>query len=404
MNAPATSAPPSPAPATRLLSLDAYRGFIMICLAFHGFGLAKMAEFHLKTTPESGFWNFLRAQWEHGEWAGWGFWDLIMPSFMFMVGMALPFSHARRLRDGDTSWQIFRHTLVRAAVLIVLGVFLTYHRKPQVPWELNNTLAQIGLCYPLVFFCLGRGFRVQGIAAVASLVLTWLLFVLHGGAAALGPGVTPDWAAVNHAGIGQAWWKCSNVAHAFDVWFLNLFSQSAPYVGNAGGYQTLNFLPSLATMIAGLMCGEWVRAKTTDAARKLRGLLIAGTALLVVGELLGHSGLCPIIKRIWTPSFGLVSTGACVLMLAAFYWLVDVRGWKRWTFPLVVAGANSIALYCMLMLLRPWTAGLWQRYLGKDIFLAAGPAWEPVLAACAVGASLWLVTLWMYRNKFFVRI
>ncbi|MEQ1912370.1 MAG: DUF5009 domain-containing protein [Vicinamibacterales bacterium] len=354
--------------------------------------------------PDSGFWKFIHAQWEHGEWVGWGFWDLIMPSFMFMVGMAMPFSHARRLRDGDTAWKIFRHTLVRAAILIALGIFLTNHRKPQSPWELTNTLAQIGLCYPLVFFCLGRGFRVQGIAAVASLVATWLLFVLHGGAAALGPGVTPDWAAINHAGIGQAWWKCSNVAHHFDVWFLNGFSQSTPYTTNAGGYQTLNFLPSLATMIAGLMCGEWVRAKDTDAARKLRVLLIAGAALLGAGELLGLTGLIPIVKRIWTPSFSLVSTGACVLMLAAFYWVVDLRGWKRWTFPLIVAGSNSIALYCMSMLLKPWVAGIWQRYLGKEVFLAAGPTWESVLTACAVGVSFWLVTFWMYRNKFFVRI
>jgi predicted acyltransferase len=239
---------------------------------------------------------------------------------------------------------------------------------------------------------------------VASLVVTWLLFILHGGTGELGPGITAEWARANHAGIGAAWWKCSNVAHAFDVWLLNLFPQNAPFIAEAGGYQTLNFLPSLATMITGLMCGEWVRGKDTTDSYKLRVLLMAGAALIVAGELSGHSGLCPIIKRIWTPSFGLVSTGACVLMLATFYWVVDMRGWSRWTFPLVVAGSNSIALYCMLMLLTPWASGLWQRYLGRDVFLAAGPPWEPVLKACAVGVSLWLVTLWMYRNKFFVRI
>ncbi len=394
----------APPPAARLLSLDAYRGFIMICLAFDGFGLAKTAQLHLQLAPESGWWEFVLNQWEHGEWVGWGFWDLVMPSFMFMVGMAMPFSHARRLRDGETPGRIFRHTLVRTAILILLGVFLMSQNRPNGPWTLNNTLTQIGLCYPLVFCCLGRGFRFQALAATAALGATWLLFGLHGGTAALGPGVTPEWAAAHQAGLGAAWWKCSNVAHAFDVWLLNLLHQSPPFVAEAGGYQTLNFLPALATMIAGVMSGEWLRRKDTDAARKLRGLLVAGVVLLVAGELIGHSGLCPIVKRIWTPSFGLVSTGACVLLLAAFYWTVDARGWSRWTFPLLVAGANSIALYCMLMLLRPWITGIWSHYLGHDIFLGAGPLWEPVLKSCAAGFSLWLVTLWMYRNKIFIRI
>ncbi len=162
----------------------------MVCLAFIGFGLAKAAHLQLKAPPDSGFWRFVFSQWEHGEWVGWGFWDLIMPAFMFMVGMAMPLSHARRLRDGDTFGQIFRHTLVRAAILIALGIFLMNHAKAKAPWELTNTLAQIGLCYPLVFLCLGRGFREQGIVAVASLVVTWLLFVLHGGTATPAPNLT----------------------------------------------------------------------------------------------------------------------------------------------------------------------------------------------------------------------
>lgn len=396
--------PPAPAATGRLLSLDAYRGFIMVCLAFGGFGLAKTAELHLRTEPDSGLWRFLLAQWEHGEWVGWGFWDLIMPAFMFMVGMAMPFSQARRVNDGQTRGQRLRHLAVRTGVLILLGIFLTSHAQPKSPWSLTNTLVQIGLCYPLVYWCLGRGWRTQAAVAAGSLVVTWFLFVLHGGAATPGPGITAEWAARHHAGLGTAWWKNSNLAHVLDVWLLNMLPQPTPFVANAGGYQTLNFLPSLATMIGGLMCGEWVRRPEVTEGRKLRVLLQAGTALLVLGLVVGHSGLCPIIKRIWTPSFGLICTGCCVLMLAAFYYAVDIRGWRRWTFPLIVAGANSIALYCMGMLLKSWTSGIWQRYLGKEIFLAAGPVWEPVLRACAVGVTFWFVTLWMYRHKFFVRI
>src|SRR5882724_5433939 len=92
-------APASPAQ-QRLVSLDAFRGFIMIVLSCGGFGLAKTAELHLKADPDSHAWSAVLQQFEHGEWAGWGFWDLIMPAFMFMVGMALPFSLQRRLREG----------------------------------------------------------------------------------------------------------------------------------------------------------------------------------------------------------------------------------------------------------------------------------------------------------------
>jgi|688.fasta_scaffold17293_5 predicted acyltransferase len=399
--------PTSPDLATtnsRLLSLDAYRGFIMICLTWGGFGMGKFSELKMQAHPDSGWWRFFHAQFDHGPWAGWGFWDLIMPAFMFMVGMAMPFSQARREREGQTRAQIVRHTLIRSGVLILLGIFLSSHSKPHDAWTLTNTLAQIGLCYPLAALCVGRGYRVQAMAAAALLVGTWLLFVLHGGSSQLGPGITPEWAAANHAGMSQVWWKCSNAFHAFDVWFLNLFPQNAPFVANEGGYQTLNFLPSLPTMIAGIMCADWVRAKGAGNSRKLRVLLMAGAVLVLVGQFIGHSGLCPLVKRIWTPSFSLVCSGMCVLMLAAFYYIVDMRGWKRWTFPLMVAGANSIALYMVSQLLKPWVGGLWQRYLGQDVFLIAGPELESVLRYSAIGFTFWLVVYWMYRNKFFVRI
>ncbi len=399
--------PPSPDTVTtnsRLLSLDAYRGFIMICLTWGGFGMGKFSELKMQAHPDSGWWKFFHAQFDHGAWAGWGFWDLIMPAFMFMVGMAMPFSQARRQREGQTRGQIVRHTLIRSGMLILLGIFLASHSRPHDAWTLTNTLAQIGLCYPLAALFVGRGYRVQAIVAGAALIGTWLLFVLHGGSSQLGPGITPEWAAVNHAGIGQAWWKSSNAAHAFDVWFLNLFPQNAPFVANDGGYHTLNFLPSLATMIGGIMCADWVRERDIANTRILRLLLIAGAALVVSGELFGYSGLCPLVKRIWTPSFSLVCTGMCVLMLAAFFYIVDMRGWKRWTFPLIVAGANSIALYMMSQLLKPWVTSMWQRYLGKDVFLIAGPEWESVLRYPAIGFTFWLVAWWMYRNKLFVRI
>jgi predicted acyltransferase len=91
-------------------------------------------------------------------------------------------------------------------------------------------------------------------------------------------------------------------------------------------------------------------------------------------------------------------------MLAVFYYIVDMRGWRRWAFPLIVAGANSIALYMMSQLLRPWVSGLLERYLGAGVFAIAGPGLDPVLRNSAIGFVFWLVVYWMYRNKIFVRI
>jgi heparan-alpha-glucosaminide N-acetyltransferase len=399
-----TPAPaPAPAPAARLVCLDAFRGFIMVCLAFGGFGLAATATLHLKLTPDSAFWKAVYTQWEHGAWVGCSFWDLIMPAFTFMVGMAMAYSYIRRQREGHTTAQMFRHACVRALLLIALAVFLSTSNGKPTEWIFTNVLAQIGLGYPLLFLCWNRGYRVQALAATAALGLTWLAFVLHGGSTAPGAGVTAAWSAQHEAHLAAAWHKNANVFHAFDVWFLNLFPRAQPFVFNVGGYQTLNFIPNLATMIFGLMAGEWLRG-AGDPARKLHGLLLAGVAGLIAGYGLDALGVIPAVKRIWTPSFGLLSTGWCLLMLAAFYWMTELRGWTRWTQFFVIAGANSIALYCLSQLLKPWTAALWRSHLGQNIFLSAGPLWEPTLRGVAVGLTFWLVCWWLWRRKIFLRL
>lgn len=393
-----------PAASGRLVSLDAYRGFIMVCLAFSGFGLAVTARNHLKAAPDSSFWKAVFFQWEHAEWVGCAFWDLIQPSFMFMVGMAMAFSCARRQAEGHSWARMFGHAWVRAALLGALGIFLVTNVSQSTNWTFTNVLTQIALGYPLLFLCWNRGWRVQAAAAAVALIGTWILFVAHGGTGVSpGPGVTAQWAAQHQADLAAAWHKNANVFHAFDVWFINLFPVAKPFEFNSGGYHTLNFLPELATMIFGLMAGEWLRSAATPV-RKLQGLLIAGVALLAVGYGLNALGVIPAVKRIWTPSFGLLSTGWCVLMLAAFYWAIDVRGARRWATFLVIAGANSIALYCMGMLLKSWTASVWRAHLGREVFHVAGDNWEPTVRAVAVGFTFWLVCWWMWRRKIFLRL
>jgi predicted acyltransferase len=275
-----------------------------------------------------------------------------------------------------------------------------------------NVLSQIGLGYAFLFLLWGRRWWIQATAALAILVATWLAYTLYAHAGvdvahgAPEVGVSQAWAQKHLADIPPAWHKNANVGHAIDLWLLNLLPTDRPFRFNDGGYQTLNFVPSLATMIFGLMCGELLRGRL-KAGWKLLILLAAGTAGLAIGWLLDWAGICPLVKRLWTPSWALFSTGWCCLILATLYAVIDIGGLRGWAFPLVVVGVNSIAIYCMSMMLKPWVRGNLSRYLGADVFTAWGridALFEPMVSCTLVGLVFWLVCWWMYRHKVFIRI
>jgi heparan-alpha-glucosaminide N-acetyltransferase len=393
----------------RLVSLDVYRGLIMITLAFTGFGLAETAARHVKAGDASALWQQVGYQFEHTEWVGCSYWDLIQPSFMFMVGVALPFSYGRREQQHASYAMMLRHAIWRSLILIFLGIFLISNGRSSTNWSLMNVLTQIGLGYTFLFLLRGQGLLRQVLTAAGLLVGTWLLYVLYPysgidlsqGAPDLG--VSASWAQAHLAGVGAAWHKNANVGHAIDRWLLNLFPTAEPFVYNKGGYQTINFIPSLATMIFGLMAGELLRSSRSSG-RKLLALLVWGSAGLLVGWGLDRMGICPLVKRIWTPSWALFSAGWCALFLAGFFGIADVLGWRGWTFPLVVVGVNSIAIYCMGQLLKSWVRGTYKTHLGPDIFLTAGRLNEPLLMACLTGLAFWLACWYMYRHRIFIRI
>lgn len=215
-------------------------------------------------------------------------------------------------------------------------------------------------------------------------------------------GVPAAWARTHLTGVDAAWHKNANVGHAVDQWLLNRLPRPTPFQFNPGGYATLNFLPSLVTMLFGLMVGELLRSPRPGA-QKLRWLIGAGLGGIAAG-LLWHLLGCPLVKRIWTPSWTLYSAGWCCLILSALYGVIDLRGWHRWSLPLVIVGMNSIAIYAMSMLLRPWTAKTLQTHLGEDIFNVFGAVYAPFVQATAVGLVFWLVCGWMYRRNIFLRI
>ena len=393
-NSPASETP------SRLTSLDAFRGTIMLYMASHGFGITQVAQ-----TLKNSWWQQLAWWFDHVTWAGCSTWDLIQPCFMFMVGVAVPFSYARRSGQGHSFGKQISHALARAIMLILLAVFLTSGVATGTRWEFTNVLGQIGLGYPFLFFLLNRRFAVQLGVTAAILAGYWLFFALHPLPAAgfdfASVGVTPadiSGGAVFGGFFGH-WSKNMNPAATFDVWFLNLFPRNTPFVFNKGGYATLNFVPALATMIIGLICGELLRSPRTSR-EKIRALLIAGVALLAASLLAGWT-VCPIVKRIWTPSWALFSGGWAVLLLTAFYWVIDVAGWKKWPGFLVVVGMNSIAIYLMSQLMRPWVNDTFRTHLGPDVFKGT---YGPVLQSCLTLLLFWLICLWMYRRKIFLRV
>src|SRR5262249_10113399 len=195
------------------------------------------------------------------------------------------------------------------------------------------------------------------------------------------------------------WDKNSNAAHFFDVWFLNLFPRAQPFRFEPGGYQTLNFVPSLATMLLGLMAGEMLRTPRRNV-EKFAILVAAACVRLAAGWLMGQY-VCPLVKRIWTPSWAVYSAGWTLAILACFFGIIEVVGWKRWAFPLVVVGMNSIAMYCMAQLLKPWIRDTLVTHLGKGPFTGTyGPIWQYT----ATLAVLWLICFWLYHRRIFIPI
>jgi predicted acyltransferase len=217
-------------------------------------------------------------------------------------------------------------------------------------------------------------------------------------------GVPAEWLREHgFSGFAAHWNKNSNLAWAFDTWLLNLFPTKEPFQFNGGGYATLSFIPTLGTMVLGLIAGGWLKG-VASRSKKILGLVVAGGVCLAAGFLLDKYGICPNVKRIWTPAWTLYSGGWCFLILAGFYGLADALGWRALFFPLIVIGMNSIAAYCMAHLIHGFILQSFRIHLGPDIFNKVGEVWEPLASGGAILVAYWLILYWMYRNKIFVRI
>ena len=409
MNPEATLDLPSPAkPAdavaapARQISVDVYRGFVMFLMMAEVLRVCRVS----RALPGNPFWQFLCYHQSHVEWIGCSLHDLIQPSFSFLVGVALPYSIANRLACGQRPANMTLHALWRAILLILLGVFLRSTSRPLTNWTFEDTLSQIGLGYGFLFLLGFRPMRDQWIGLVVILLGYWAAFAFY----PLPPpgfdysqvGVPKDWPHLM-SGFAAHWNKNSNLAWVFDTWFLNLFPREKPFAFNGGGYTTLSFIPTLGTMILGLIAGGILRSACSQWV-KVRWFAVAGLGCLLAGAILGGLGVCPVVKRIWTPSWVLFSGGWCFLLTAGFYLVIDVFGRKRWSFPLMVIGMNSIAAYCIAHLFEGFILKNLETHLGRSPFEIFGRACQPFVHGVATLLVMWLILFWMYRRKLFLRI
>jgi predicted acyltransferase len=390
-------------PVRRVASVDVYRGFVMLLMMAEVLSLESVAE----KLPNSSFWQFLAFQQSHVEWTWLALHDMIQPSFTFLVGVVLPFSIAGRKNKGATFGSVLLHTVKRSLILIFLGIFLRSMNSKQTYFTFEDTLTQIGLGYTFLVLLSFYSKKVWMAALIVILAGYWLAFALYPLPDATfdyaAAGVTPGWEH-NLQGFAAHWNKNTNLAWAFDKWFLNLFARENTFLYNGGGYATLSFIPTLGTMIIGLFAGSALQAGTTGN-DKVKFFVKTGIALILIGVLLHISGVNPIVKRIWTPAWTIFSGGICFLFLAFFYAIIDVRNKKNWAFFLMVIGANSIAAYVIADGgMRGVISDSLHIHLGQTYHTLFGAPYSTLVNGTLVLFFEWLILYWMYKKKIFIKI
>lgn len=356
----------------RVVSLDALRGFDM-------FWIVGGREIVVAAAGATGWgWlTWIQGQCYHPEWHGFTAWDLIFPLFLFLAGVSLPFSLAARRARGDGNGSLSRHALQRGFTLVFLGVVY----NGLLAFDFANlryasVLGRIGLAWMLAaLLVIHTSHRTQLIAALSILVGYAALLV---------------WSPV--PGVGPA---SLEPGATFTDWFDRTFLPGRLHRGDRDPEGLLATLPAVATALSGVFAGRWLRSPRAGAT-KTAGLLAAGVATLTAGWL--WSFWLPLNKNLWTSSFTLWTSGASAVLLALFYFFIDVLGWRRLAFPFVILGANAITIYLL-------HAFVDFEGIASFLFANATPRrlHPALLPAIAVGIQ-WALCAWLYRKRLFLRV
>lgn len=404
----------------RLPSIDIYRGMVMFLMLAEVLHLYKLRDVFDRDDTAGKIADWIRFHTTHVEWVGCSLHDMIQPSFTFLVGVSLVFSVAARSSKGQTKGQMLVHALGRSVILVLLGIFLRSLGKPQTNFTFDDTLTQIGLGYWILYLVSGWSTRAVVIVLLVVLGGYWGAFIAYPkppeGFDYAAVGVPSEWGAHWSDGLLVHFNKNSNLAWAFDRWWMNLFPRTTEFSHSAGGYSTLSFVPTLGTMLLGLLAGRLLK-NVDDRRRRLGGMVLVGVVCMVLGYGLDWFGICPVVKRIWTSSWVLWSGGLCFLWLAALSLLCDEWRITRWGGFFRVVGANSIVAYVMSWTLEGPVIDALKRHFGGFFSAAAERLTnlvsaedsrmadlEAVLLGLGVLGIFWLVLFWLYRQRIFVRI
>jgi predicted acyltransferase len=370
------TAPTPPAPAAnRVASIDALRGFDMFWIA-GGDSLI----YHLSKAAPIPLTLILANQFRHVDWEGFHFYDLVFPLFVFIVGLVLPFSLTRRLEAGANRPELYKHACRRLVLLFFLGLLANGLLDLNFPdLRILGVLQRIAIVY---FFAtlLVMNFKVRGQVVATGLIL-------------LGYWALMAWVPVPGFGRGSYTMQ-GNLAAYIDQRFLPRPFCCYDYGDNEGIISTI---PAIATCMLGALAGHWLRTAYSQK-RKLLGLALAGVACLSVGWL--WSLVFPIVKNLWSSSFVLVAGGWSLLLLAFFYWVIDVLGYRKWAFFFTVIGANSITIYLARHFFDFKAVGLifthgFINYLG---------AWKPFAIELGSVVAGWMFLYYLYKQKIFLKV
>jgi predicted acyltransferase len=361
-------------PPGRVTSVDFFRGFTMFLLA----GEATRLYTHF-LKMDSSIMQFFGTQLEHHEWHGLHFWDLIQPFFMFIVGVAIPFAVANRIKKGDSIRTITLHAFKRSFLLLFFGWALYFTAAGHLVFRLQNVLAQLSVTYLVAFLIRNKSFKFQLIFTLIILLLIDLAYRFF-----------------PVEGFNHPWVNFENLG----AWFNNKIEG----VDKASEWATLNFVSTTAHTVWGVLCGKLLMSDK-PASKKIQILIIAGVSALVIGYSLDLLNVTPIIKKIATSSFVLASGGWTILALCFSYWLIDTKklfsGGSRF---FIIVGMNSIFIYLFFSI---GGAGLISKIItpfSRLLFSWGGELTVGVIASLAVWAALWYLCYWLYKNKLFIKI
>ncbi len=361
----------------RLLSLDFYRGLIMMLLMLESTG---MYEHWLNMFGPNSFINSIALQFTHASWHGLHFWDLIQPAFMFIAGAALAFSLTKQTAMGRPWQEQAVHAIKRSWWLFFWGVLDYAVRGDQLSFELWDVLTQLSFTLLVAFLIFRWKIGYQLLFSFGLLVLTECLYRF-----------------VQIPGFDQPFTDQHNFGNYVDLLLMNKI--------NSGGWVAINCIPTAAHTIWGAVAGKWLIEQETIKG-KIGNIVILGVATLLAGYMLDVLNITPIIKRISTTSFTLVTGGWCLLALAFLYYWIDVLQHKRYLSFFTIVGMNSIFIYLFFEIVVSRWLREYVEVIVTGVLSPTGMAHMAtmVFAALVIFTIEWYLCYWLYRKKIFFKV